>query len=96
MKYLAVIFLLCLPLVSVGGTFEIADPAGTIYEEFQKQGEEAGAKMPEDEMICSINDDTNRCSCIHKESRQEISVKNEDCAIRALNASENADPEIVD
>jgi len=96
MKYLALIVVLCLPPAAVCGTFEIADPAGVIYEEFEQQDEQGGLQTPEDEMVCIIDDETNRCSCINKESRQELSVKNEVCAIRALNISESVNLESVD
>jgi len=79
MKHFASIVLLGLIPGMVFGTFELRDPAAEVYEEQQMPSDHQVEQTLEKHTLCTINTETNECSCIDTESGREISMAHEKC-----------------
>ena len=82
MNRLALIVVLGLLSGTTHGTFELEDPAAEIFEELQASRELQEMQAPEKEIFCVMDTDTDECFCIHKETRQIISIAHNECVVR--------------
>lgn len=82
MRRLALIVVLGLLSGTTHGTFELEDPAAEIFEELQASRELQEMEAPEEKIFCVLDTDTNECFCIHKESRQVLSIAHNECVVR--------------
>jgi len=82
MNRLALIVVLGLLSGTTHGTFELEDPAAEIFEELQASRELQEMQAPEKEIFCVMDTDTNECFCIHKETRQVLSIAHNECVVR--------------
>ena len=88
MKRLALIIVLGLLSGTAHSSFEVADPAAQIMEELQESRDRKAMPTLEEETFCVIDEERDECFCIHKETRQEVSITLNECLSRALKPSE--------
>ena len=92
MKRFVLLALVFLPLGTAQGTFELQDPANQIMEELRAEREREDQKERERQAICSLDAETRACSCVHRESGDEITMNFEDCVIRAVESQARPEP----
>ncbi len=92
MKRFALLAMLCLPLGTVHGTFELEDPANQIIEELRAEKEREEQEERKLQAICTVDAETRACSCVHRENGDEIRMNREDCIIRAVESQFRPQP----
>jgi len=76
-----------------GGTFELSDPANEMMREEQPSDEprqkvkwSGNTLQWSGNILCSVDTATGACSCIDKKAAKKLSMTQEECASRVLEA----------
>jgi hypothetical protein len=88
MKRIALITLL-FPLTSLAqaGSFELSDPANEMIEEEKQRRDEPRQTWGfSANLLCSVETATGDCSCIDKKKAKKLSMTQQECADRVLQA----------
>jgi cell division protein FtsL len=89
MTRLALIALLfALASLAQAGTFELSDPANEMLKE-EQQSDLPSQKLNFEwsgNMLCSVDTSTGACSCIDKKAAKKLSMTQQECASRVLEA----------
>jgi hypothetical protein len=74
-----------------GTTFELSDPANEMYREQEEKEKERAAKLLEANAFCSIDPDSDECSCIDRESGRALSLTWDQCIDRVIQQKNQPD-----
>jgi len=77
-----------------GGTFELSDPANEMLRE-EQQSDLPKQKLEfewSSYMLCSVDTATGACSCIDKKAAKKLSMTQQECASRVLEALKLSEP----
>ena len=89
MKRFAATLMLLLAAGTAPATFEIEDPAARLMEE-QEAAEER--KKLEKKAICTIDFDTNECSCVSETTGKPLDLEFDRCLVIAMEQRKAGNP----
>lgn len=91
MKHFLLTFALCLISSAAPATFEIADPANEMYEEWRATPRVDEYQSLESVPLCVLDTEVDRCWCFDRETGDQLDLTPEECRDRAAMRSDTED-----